>query len=31
VLPDVGHLIHYEKPKEAAAAINEFLSDLGRA
>ncbi|MHA6668161.1 alpha/beta fold hydrolase [Homoserinimonas sp. A447] len=31
VLPDVGHLIHYEKPKEAAAAIQEFLADLGRA
>jgi pimeloyl-ACP methyl ester carboxylesterase len=31
VLPDVGHLIHYEKPAEAALAIEEFLSSLGRA
>ena len=30
VLPDVGHLIHYEKPKEAARAIDEFLTGLGR-
>jgi pimeloyl-ACP methyl ester carboxylesterase len=26
VLPDVGHLIHYEKPAEAAAAIRGFLA-----
>lgn len=26
-LPDVGHLIHYEKPVEAARAIGEFLRD----
>ncbi|WP_033372775.1 alpha/beta fold hydrolase [Glaciibacter superstes] len=25
VIPDVGHLIHYEKPQEAAAAIRAFL------
>ncbi len=25
VLEEVGHLIHYEKPREAAAAIREFL------
>ncbi len=25
---DVGHLIHYEKPVEAAAAIRSFLADL---
>jgi pimeloyl-ACP methyl ester carboxylesterase len=25
VLPDVGHLVHYEKPRQAAAAIDEFL------
>lgn len=31
VLPDVGHLIHYEKPKEAARAIEEFLAGLNRA
>lgn len=29
VLPDVGHLIHYEKPVEAARAIEEFLDSLG--
>ena len=26
----VGHLIHYEKPREAAAAIDEFLSGVPR-
>ena len=26
VLPEVGHLIHYEKPAEAAAAIRGFLA-----
>ena len=26
VLPDVGHLIHYEKPAEAAEAIRGFLA-----
>jgi pimeloyl-ACP methyl ester carboxylesterase len=26
VLTDVGHLIHYERPVEAAAAIEEFLA-----
>jgi pimeloyl-ACP methyl ester carboxylesterase len=31
VLPDVGHLIHYEKPDEAARAIAEFIAGLGRA
>ena len=31
VLPDVGHLIHYEKPAEAARAIEEFLASLTRA
>lgn len=25
ILPDVGHLIHYEKPTEAAALIADFL------
>lgn len=25
-IPDVGHLIHYEKPAEAALAINDFVS-----
>jgi pimeloyl-ACP methyl ester carboxylesterase len=30
VLPDVGHLIHYEKPAEAARAVEEFLSSLSR-
>jgi pimeloyl-ACP methyl ester carboxylesterase len=31
-IPDVGHLIHYETPQAAAAAIREFLppSDAGR-
>jgi pimeloyl-ACP methyl ester carboxylesterase len=28
ILPDVGHLIHYEKPAEAAAAIRDFLDEL---
>ena len=28
VLDDVGHLIHYEVPSLAAAAISEFLDDL---
>src|SRR5690606_2298208 len=28
VLPGVGHLIHYEKPAEAAAAIKSFLGGL---
>lgn len=27
ILPDVGHLIHYERPAEAAAAIVDFLGD----
>lgn len=27
----VGHLIHYEKPREAAAAIGDFLSGASRA
>ena len=26
VIPDVGHLLHYEKPREVAAAIAEFLN-----
>jgi pimeloyl-ACP methyl ester carboxylesterase len=30
VLPDVGHLIHYEKPAEAAHAIEEFVAGLPR-
>lgn len=25
ILPDVGHLVHYEKPREAAALIEAFL------
>jgi pimeloyl-ACP methyl ester carboxylesterase len=25
MIPDVGHLIHYEKPREAATAIVEWL------
>jgi pimeloyl-ACP methyl ester carboxylesterase len=25
-IPDVGHLIHYETPEPAAAAITEFLA-----
>lgn len=28
VLPDVGHLIHYERPVDAARAIEEFLATL---
>lgn len=28
VLPDVGHLIHYEKPVEAAAAVEKFIDGL---
>jgi len=24
-LPNVGHIVHYEQPREAAAAINRFL------
>lgn len=28
VLPGVGHLIHYEKPAEAAAAIESFIGGL---
>lgn len=31
VLTDVGHLIHYEKPVEAAQAIEAFLTTLPRA
>ncbi|MDH6180900.1 pimeloyl-ACP methyl ester carboxylesterase [Microbacteriaceae bacterium SG_E_30_P1] len=27
IIPAVGHLIHYEKPREAASAIVEFLGD----
>jgi len=27
VIPGVGHLVHYEKPREAAAMIVEFLGD----
>lgn len=27
-IPNVGHLIHYETPKQAADAIEDFLSDL---
>ncbi|MGF3054378.1 alpha/beta fold hydrolase [Microbacterium sp. YY-03] len=27
-IPNVGHLIHYETPKQAAAAIDEFLTGL---
>lgn len=26
IIPEVGHLIHYEKPTEAAALIREFLN-----
>lgn len=26
IIPDVGHLIHYEKPQEAAALIGKFLT-----
>ncbi len=28
-IPDVGHLIHYEKPVQAARAIEAFLSERG--
>lgn len=31
VIRDVGHLIHYEKPAEAAALIEEFLAARGLA
>ena len=31
VIEGVGHLIHYEKPAEAAAAITAFLSPRGRS
>jgi len=31
VLADVGHLIHYERPAEAAAAIRDFLDGLDQA
>ncbi len=27
VLPDVGHLVHYERPREAAAVIRRFLAE----
>jgi pimeloyl-ACP methyl ester carboxylesterase len=27
VLPDVGHLVHYEKPREAARLIEDFLGN----
>ena len=27
ILPGVGHLVHYEKPREAASAIVDFLGD----
>lgn len=30
-IADVGHLIHYEKPVEAATAIEEFLRSAARA
>lgn len=30
VIPRVGHLIHYEKPKLAADAIRSFLNRLGK-
>jgi pimeloyl-ACP methyl ester carboxylesterase len=26
VIPEVGHLLHYERPIEVAAAVNEFLN-----
>ena len=29
VVPDVGHLVHYEAPDFAAAAINDFLTTRG--
>jgi pimeloyl-ACP methyl ester carboxylesterase len=28
VIPGVGHLIHYEKPREAAELIEDFLKDV---
>src|SRR5690606_32183499 len=28
VLPEVGHLIHYEKPEDAAEAIADFVDGL---
>lgn len=31
VIPDVGHLIHYEKPQAAAAALRVFLETEGPA
>ncbi|ROQ40938.1 pimeloyl-ACP methyl ester carboxylesterase [Frondihabitans sp. PhB188] len=31
VIHGVGHLIHYEKPREAAAMITDFLATLGPA
>lgn len=31
VIEGVGHLIHYEKPAEAAAAVTAFLNDVGQA
>ena len=30
VIPDVGHLIHYETPGEAADAIRRFLAEASR-
>jgi pimeloyl-ACP methyl ester carboxylesterase len=30
VLPDVGHLVHYEVPAQAAEAISEFISALAQ-
>ncbi|WP_405372744.1 MULTISPECIES: alpha/beta fold hydrolase [unclassified Microbacterium] len=29
VIPDVGHLIHYETPREAASAVTRFLRPSG--
>jgi len=29
VIPDVGHLIHYETPRAAASAITRFLQPSG--
>ncbi|MCP3426819.1 alpha/beta hydrolase [Rothia sp. AR01] len=31
VIPDVGHLIHYETPRRAAALVEGFLRGAGRA
>ncbi|MEC5198395.1 pimeloyl-ACP methyl ester carboxylesterase [Arthrobacter sp. PL16] len=28
VIPDVGHLVHYEKPREAALLIEDFLESV---